>query len=83
MGFGLSPIRNNRELRALIEFCRSELKEPYMALNPVRKSIFSTTIKLYEADLDELPIKVKINGTKHSYINIHEIIRDYTGYYWS
>lgn len=79
-GFGLSPIRNKRELKALIRFCESQLKEIHIQeLNPKKKEVLETTIELYQAELDQLPII----RDKWSYVNIHEYIRDNIGYYWS
>jgi hypothetical protein len=68
MGFGLSPIRNKREEKALIAFCREQLKDKnHTALNPKRKRIFTVTVKYYET-----------NG----YIDL-SYIEVYCDWYWS
>lgn len=78
-GWGLSPIRNKREMKALVQFCKSELNEPYMPHNPYKKQLFEATIALAEGKLEDLPLEFK----KREYINISEIIREYTDWYWS
>ena len=86
IGCGLSPIRNKRELKALVKFCKYELKEPSMALNPYRKRLFEATIDLADIDgrLVELPLEFTLeNGKKREYINVSEIIDEHTGWYWS
>lgn len=67
MGFGLSPIRNNRELKALIRFCEHELQEEHMKLNPALEDVLGETVRLYRANSSEL----------HDYINRH------VEWYWS
>lgn len=47
-GFGLSPIRNKREEKALIDFCRRQLEdELHMSYNRERKGIYEETISHY------------------------------------
>lgn len=79
-GFGLSPIRNQRELKALIRFCKRELKEDYMELNPDKKHVLETTVRLYNEQM--------INNDWSSYVknmrnHIGYYIEDHISYYWS
>lgn len=57
-GWGLRPIRNKRELKALIDFCRQELKEPQYQKNypenKKAKEVYETTIELYEINTNAL-----------------------------
>lgn len=75
-GFGLSPIRNDRELKALISFCFLELEdEEHMKLNPRRKKVYENTIKLY---YDE---EVKVG--KRLYYSVYDYIDDNVAWYWN
>jgi len=67
IGCGLSPIRNQREMRALIEFCREQLKEDHIKLNLAKMDVLEETIRLYEAN----------DSMIYYYINEH------VEYYWS
>lgn len=68
IGTGLSPIRSKREMKALIKFCKEELKDKkHMKLNPDRKAVYLDTIRLYDLQGSQL----------YSYINEH------IGYYWN
>ena len=76
-GWGLSPIRNKRELKALIAFCQEELKdEEHMRLNPQRWDIYEETVRLYERQI------VNDDWTDYRQ-NIHDYIRDHSGWYWN
>jgi len=67
-GWGLSPIRNNRELKALIKFCRKELEDiEHMNLNMAKCDAFVKTVELYEVDSPKL----------------YEHINESIGWYWS
>ena len=67
-GWGLSPIRNNRELKALIEFCHKELeRDKETRLYPKRKEIFLVTIDLYNTDS----------------MHLNEYINDNIDWYWN
>ena len=66
-GFGLSPIRTQRELKALIAFCKAQLEEEHMSLNLDLQDVYSETVRLYEKDSLEL----------RDYINSH------VEWYWS
>ena len=47
-GGGLSPIRNDREMRALIAFCQEELRDrKHMKLNPAMGDVYRETVGLY------------------------------------
>lgn len=80
VGFGLSPIRSKRELKALFEFCKAQLKEDYIELNPVTKKIFEQTVYLYNKQV------VNNDWSTHSDThddNIYSYIEDNCGWYWS
>lgn len=84
IGVGLSPIRNNREYKALIDFCRQELKNTeHMKLNPSRRKVYEATIKLDELETPEgfwfkLPYDRKVY-----YNDAREFINDHVGWYWN
>jgi len=67
VGFGLSPLRNNREMKALIEFCREELREDHIQLNLAKMDIYEETIRMYESDD----------------LGLTYYIDDHCGWYWS
>lgn len=81
IGAGLSPIRNKREMRALIKFCENALKDrKHMKLNPLRKEIFRSTVKMYRAnEKGQYPVLI-VNGTK--YYSLFAMINDFCGWYW-
>lgn len=86
-GYGLSPIRTNKEMKALLEFCRNELKQTeIMKLNPERKRIYETTIELYEnwaVDGEYKPIKFKPVPQSKEYYDPQHFIDDHCGWYWN
>lgn len=82
-GFGLSPIRNQRELKALIAFCEHELTEEYIKNNEELKRVYEFTIKLYKAPLEFLPLYFKENNRLMPYVSVSQFIRDHANYYWS
>jgi hypothetical protein len=76
-GWGLSPIRNNRELKALIWFCENELKDKeHMRLNPGRKLVYKNTIKLAKGE------HVKKYRTQSHY-TLYEYIDEKVDWYWN
>lgn len=77
-GFGLSPLRNQREVKALIGFCRSELKDTaHMELNPERRAVYQATVQIYDKPLNP----VELNGEK--YYSLMRIVDDHCGWYWN
>lgn len=86
-GYGLSPIRNKREMKALLEFCRNELKDKeQMKLNPDRKRIYATTLKLYDqwvSDERYEPVKFKPVKQLTEYYEPHTFINDHCEWYWN
>lgn len=86
-GYGLSPIRTDREMKALLDFCRNELKDAkHMKLNPDRKRIYETTIKLYEqwvTNVEYEPIKFKPVKKLNSYYEPHSFISDHCDWFWN
>lgn len=90
IGVGLSPVRSNREMKALIEFCYSELEDTeHMELNPERKRVYEMTVKLYEQGLSDDPaIFAKIHQfkpvkTAPMYNDVDNFIEDHVGWYWN
>ena len=68
MGWGLRAIRTDKEMRALLAFCTEELKDTeHMNLNPKRKEVYKTTVKLIKEDS----------------ILQDEYIEEHIGWYWS
>lgn len=88
-GFGLDAIRSDKELRAVVKFCREELKDKeYMELNPERKRIYEMTIILYEQSLSEdMKICTKLHDfepiKQDKYNDVEEFISDYAGWFWN
>lgn len=80
-GRGLMPIRNDKELKALIAFCRRYLKEEHAKLNPERCQIYELTIAFYE-DRAEIGQKVDIAGHIIYPCYIHDVINEFCGWYW-
>ena len=83
-GWGLSPLRNRRELKALIAFCMEQLgDEHHMDLNEKRKLIYLHTVNLYRHEMlgDKQSKKwvdeAKLNTTFYAYVE------DNVGWYWS
>ena len=73
-GFGLSVLRSNRELRALIDFCRSTLKEYREAkFTSSFMKTWAKTIKLYEdmEDCSDLSDKFLAELELERYIDNH------------
>lgn len=75
-GFGLSPIRNQRELKALIDFCEKQLSCKF--IDPKFERVYKDTLKLYNSDE---PIVIEIDGLPYS--DVYDFIEDHTGWYWS
>ncbi len=86
IGCGLSAIRNDREYRALIEFCKEQLLDKeHMRLNPDRKRVYEMTVKLdknLEKDKAEI-IKWKVPTPQRIYDDPYDFIDDHVGWYWS
>lgn len=84
MGCGLSPIRNNREYKALMEFCKQELEDkPRMKLNPTRRKVYEATLELDSLETPEgfwfkLP-----HRPKQYYNEVYSFIEDHVGWYWN
>ena len=95
-GYGLEPIRNKREAKALYDFCQSWLDRTEGTeerdLNPERAEIYEHTIKLYEyefkgASLDDDFVhchcpscKNAGNGQRH--YNFYDYIENHCAWYW-
>lgn len=86
-GYGLSPIRSDREMKALLEFCTNELKDTeHMELNPDRKRVYETTIQLYNNWVvkgEFIPIKFKPVKQTKEYFDPHHFVEDHVGWYWN
>ena len=74
-GWGIQVIRNEREMKALIEFCDEEFKEYQRAgfTDSQHALIWRETVKLYK--------KWKKNGT--GYAELEDYIENHVGCYWS
>jgi hypothetical protein len=84
-GWGLDAIRNDRELKAVIKFCKNELLETEeMKLNPDRKRIYEMTIKLYEQGLSHNSKLHEFKSVRVEFYNdVEEFINDHVGWYWN
>ena len=84
-GWGLSPIRNKRELKALIKFCEEQLEDKkLMRLNLHLEELYSLTVKIYYEypKLTDGMLEVyKYNGRR--YYDVYTLIKDNARYYWS
>lgn len=83
VGCGLSPIRTKREMKALIAFCESELKDrKHMRLNPHRQRVYEMTLKLYKQRSSKAHNFKPVIKTE-LYNDANEFIDDHIGWYWS
>lgn len=86
IGCGLSPIRSDREYEAVIEFCKEQLKDKkHMKLNPDRKRIYETTVKLdknWKKGVGDI-IKFTEPTPERLYNDPFDFIEDHAGWYWS
>ena len=83
-GFGLSPLRNKGELRALIDFCKEELKDKeHMKLNVQRRDIYKETIYLYNLMAKNDSPKKGYYFAGKRYMTLMEFVEDYIGWYWN
>lgn len=85
-GFGLSPIRNERELKALIKFCKSQVKDwhDYNLYPSKHKWVALVTIRMYErGNVSDILFIKKFNPDGQDYMSIYDFIEDHVGYYWS
>lgn len=90
VGAGVEVVRSKAELKAIIAFCRSELKnKKRMRLNPERTRVYEMTIKLYEQHQgDDKEVYAKIHEfqpvKQPTRYNDHmEFIEDHVGWYWN
>lgn len=85
-GFGLSPIRNERELKALVDFCKQQLRERKEFNQEITKShwVYLVTIRMYEhGEVADLLFIKKYNEWQLDYYTIHQFIEEHSGHYWS
>lgn len=85
-GYGISFLNSKRSRKALIEFCREELKDDRrMDLNPRRKQVYSDTIRLWENDdIGSLPIEEWPKGDNgEPYYSCGMYVRDHLRWYWN
>lgn len=84
-GYGLSPIRNERELKALVDFCESQLKEEHIQkYNDKERWVFEVTIAMYcSGEVRDILFNKKFNPKDWDYTDIYSFIEDHIGYYWS
>ena len=82
-GYGLSPIRNKRELKALIGFCEEQLEdEKLMKLNPHLEELYSLTVKIYYEYPNKHNGRCYYNNGRR-YYDIYTLINDNARSYWS
>lgn len=83
-GFGLSPLRSNREYKALIDFCERELLDKdHMKLNPDRRKVYKATLKLNKLNTPEGFWFKTAHSPKMYYNDPHTFIEDHVGWYWN
>lgn len=84
-GYGLRAVRNERELKALIKFCKNELKEEHIQKYDLkRKWIYEVTIAMYEnGNVRDLLFNKEFNSDDFDYLSINEFINNYADWYWS
>ena len=91
-GCGISSVRNDKELQAIVEFCREELKDAeMMELNPDRKRIYEMTVTLYEQNQsNEREVFAKLHKfelapecQQKSYNDVEDFIDDHCRWYWN
>ena len=90
-GWGLSATRNDRELKAVYEFCKMELKNSEnidAEENSIRKNIYEMTVLLYEQGQSNDPkVFTKLHKFKipqqGSYNNVEDFINSCVGWYWN
>lgn len=92
IGVGLSPIRSNREHKALIKFCENELKDKArMRLNPERSKIYRFTLMLDKQGKSDNPktytkiheLQLHKEEPKRHYNDVNTFIEDHVGWYWN
>jgi len=81
-GFGLSPIRNERELKALIKFCKTMLKDyKQYGFESSNMKIWKKTVELYEwAIFEDTLNELKIYD---KWAKLYKYIEDNSQSYWS
>jgi hypothetical protein len=90
-GYGVYPIRNKREAKALYQFCRQELKDwddERCHLNPRRYEIYAHYIRLYrwafeDKGDDEYFTGKAVKKFGISAISVYDFARQYAGWFWS
>ena len=91
-GYGLFPIRNKREAKALYEFCLKQISdENFCRFNPQKAEVFKNTIILYHDEFDipfelspALKCKCGQSVCEHiSYHNFYWYVSEHCGWYWS
>ena len=89
-GWGLSPLRNKRELKALVKFCDDYINGKTSLpgqpeLNPVRSEIYINTSLLSKGIRCEIQCHHcdKGDGNIQVYTNIYDYIQNHCGWYWS
>lgn len=88
-GHGISVIRSEKDLKAIVDFCRQELEDKEMMdLNPDRKKIYEMTVKLYEQNQsDEREVYTKLHPFtsvhQEQYNDVEDFIDDHVRWYWN
>ena len=88
-GYGLFPIRNKREAKALYKFCLEQLSdENFCKHNPAKAEVLSNTVTLYHNNFD-VPLELHPSITcqcgfcDHSFWNFEDYVQEHCGWYWS
>lgn len=91
-GYGLEPIRNLREARALYEFCIQELAFRDQTADKNKTTVLMNTCTLYQ-QLDSLTPDMEVictcprckgvNKKGMHYNNFYDYVEDHCGWYWN
>lgn len=97
-GYGIWPIRNKYEAKALYDFCKQQFQESsldHIELNKKRFRVYRAYMEVYDFEFNNArefrnykmldvnnPFTITINGEKHS-TNTYCLARDLAGWFWS
>lgn len=91
-GWGLSPLRNRRELKALVKFCDDYISGKTSLpgqpeLNPIRTDIYLNTVMLAKGALSYTRCQCQRcdmkDGNIQAYHNVYDYVQNHCGWYWS
>jgi hypothetical protein len=97
-GYGIWPIRNKHEAKALYEFCKQQFKErdiEQIKLNKKRFQIYRAYMEVYDFEFNNYkgfinykifdihnPLTIVIDG-EHYTASTYCLARDLAGWFWS